>query len=107
MAIDLDGTYRVHNWPAVAVRIGGYPQRYEPYFTDMIDEEGNSWECETDEGEWVDDTECGHVFVIMVGDDVKHRVSIDDLVPLGEFDYCAECGQIGCGHDGRDREDNK
>ena len=23
--------------------------------------------------------------------------------PLGELDYCASCGQIGCAHDGRDR----
>jgi hypothetical protein len=26
-----------------------------------------------------------------------------DLIPLDDLDYCAECGQVGCCHDGRDR----
>jgi len=60
-------------------------------------------EVDTDEGEEIDDTECGDVLVVMVGDDAKHRVSVDDLIPLDDLDYCAECGQIGCGHDGKDR----
>jgi uncharacterized protein YlxP (DUF503 family) len=44
------------------------------------------------------------VRAVMVGDDREHIVDIDDLTELGELDYCAECGQIGCAHDGRDRE---
>lgn len=46
------------------------------------------------------------VYAIMVGDDTRHLVSVDDLEQIGEMDYCAECGQIGCTHDGRDRDDN-
>jgi hypothetical protein len=29
---------------------------------------------------------------------------VDHLEVLGETDYCRECGQIGCPHDGRVRE---
>lgn len=49
----------------------------------------------------------GRVVCVMIGDD--HRFSFDplDLTPLGELDYCAVCGQIGCSHDGRDRSDGE
>jgi len=102
-AMNNDTVYRVRNWPAVAVRVVGYPQQWEPDMCLMTDDDGNEWEEETGEGEWVDDTECGDVLVVMVGDDRKHRVAKTDLLPLDELDYCTECGQIGCCHDGRDR----
>ncbi len=103
--IDLDGVFTVKRWPGVAVRVYGYPQVWEPCLVLCQDDDGNEWEEEAyGEGEWADDTECGEVLVVMVGDDHKHRVAIDDLIPLGELDYCAECGQVGCQHDGRDRD---
>ena len=34
--------------------------------------------------------------VVMVGDDTEHDVDVSELVPIGEGDYCGECGQIGC-----------
>lgn len=43
------------------------------------------------------------VRAVMVGDDREHLVDPDDLIELDEDAYCAECGQIGCTHDGRDR----
>lgn len=43
--------------------------------------------------------------VVMVGDDQQHRVDRDDCTEIGDLDYCADCGQIGCGHDGRDRSE--
>jgi hypothetical protein len=30
----------------------------------------------------------------------------DDVVPLEREDYCGECGQVGCSHDGLDRSTN-
>jgi len=45
------------------------------------------------------------VRAVMVGDDRVFEVDRDDLCLLGELDYCAECGQVGCTHDGRERED--
>lgn len=93
-----DVKYRVEGFGGVACRFVGYPQRYEPY----TDEEGF---VETGEGEWVDDLDSGRVLVVMVGDDYKHSVLESNCTPIGDTDYCAECGQIGCTHDGRERED--
>jgi len=102
--LDFDACYRVHGWPAVAVYIHSYPQRWEPYTYLCTDDEGNEWEEDSGDGEWVDDLDCGQVRVVMVGDDYKHTVDIDDLEKIDDLDYCAECGQIGCCHDGRERE---
>lgn len=41
--------------------------------------------------------------VVMVGDDKVHIVDKDDCTEIPEEDYCHECGQIGCTHDGLDR----
>lgn len=38
------------------------------------------------------------VLAVMVGDDVRHHVDVDDLEPVEDDDYCGGCGQIGCGH---------
>ena len=41
------------------------------------------------------------VVAVMVGDDRKHTVDVDDLTVLDDEAYCSVCGQIGCSHDGR------
>jgi hypothetical protein len=46
----------------------------------------------------------GLVVCVMVGDDHKFTFDIDDLTPLEREEFCGECGQIGCFHDGLDRE---
>lgn len=33
----------------------------------------------------------------MIGDDQPFDLDVDDLTPLGDRDYCRECGQVGCG----------
>jgi len=40
--------------------------------------------------------------VRMVGDDRDYSVDPDDVTELAPEDYCAECGQVGCRHDGRE-----
>jgi hypothetical protein len=40
----------------------------------------------------------------MVGDDREHIVDVDDLTEIAREDYCGVCGQIGCSHDGLDRD---
>lgn len=45
----------------------------------------------------------GMVRVVMVGDDHEHVVPLEDVTPLDDLAYCAECGQLGCEHDGRER----
>lgn len=49
--------------------------------------------------------ETGRALLVMVGDDRRHPVDPDDVEPLDPDDYCHECGQIGCTHDGRDRDE--
>ena len=45
------------------------------------------------------------VTAVMVGDDAKHRHDRDDCVEIPEAEYCAECGQLGCGHGRADEEE--
>ncbi len=63
------------------------------------------WETEPDEDtEWSGiENRTGRIVAVMVGDDARHTFDPDDLSPIPDLAYCAECGQMGCGHDGRDR----
>lgn len=63
------------------------------------------WEVEPDDDtHWSGyEARTGRVVCVMVGDDRRHTFEPDALTPLGELDYCASCGQVGCTHDGRDR----
>jgi len=46
----------------------------------------------------------GNILAHMVGDDRTFAFDPDDLEPLDDLAFCAECGQVGCCHDGRDRD---
>lgn len=83
---DPSARYTVATMSGVAFRLVGWTQ---------------SWD--EDDQEWVDDPEHDTVWAVMVGDDRRHMVDVDDLTLLGDLDYCAECGQVGCEHDGRER----
>ncbi len=63
------------------------------------------WETEPDEDtEWSGyEQRTGRVVAIMVGDDHCFTFDPADVTPLPREDYCGECGQIGCTHDGLDR----
>lgn len=65
------------------------------------------WELETIEHEWDESVEIrtGRVVCVMVGDDKRFTFEPEELTPLGDLDYCQECGQVGCRHDGRERDD--
>jgi hypothetical protein len=78
---------RVDGWPAVAVWIRG-------------------WQTEPDEDtEWSGyENRTGMLVATMVGDDAQHLIDPGDVITLPREDYCGECGQIGCGHDGLDRD---
>lgn len=64
------------------------------------------WHVEPDEDtEWTGQmARTGFLVVTMVGDDARHLVNPGDVTPLDSLAYCGECGQIGCTHDGRERE---
>lgn len=50
-------------------------------------------------------TETEEVIAVMVGDDRDWRFPVTDVTELARQDFCGECGQIGCTHDGLDRPD--
>ena len=63
------------------------------------------WELEPDEDtEW---SGCynrtGNIVAVMIGDDRHFTFEPGEAERIDDLAYCAECGQIGCRHDGRDR----
>jgi hypothetical protein len=80
--------YRVRQYPGVAFYVHG-------------------WETAPDaDTEWTGMEErTGRVSATMVGDDRMFNFDPEDVTPLPREDYCGQCGQIGCTHDGLDRED--
>lgn len=87
-AIDFDARYTVDGCRGVAWWIA--PLMIADTFDDG-EETGETYPSDT------------QVIAVMVGDDRRHTVDIDDLTAIAEDDYCHVCGQIGCGHDGRDK----
>jgi hypothetical protein len=85
-------------WPADAYRA----KRYDGIAWRVL-----GWETEPDaDTEWTGIEErTGNVVAHMVGDDRRFTFEPEDLSPLADLEYCATCGQIGCAHDGRDREE--
>lgn len=65
------------------------------------------WETQPDEDtEWSGyEVRTGQIVAVMVGDDRCWTFDPQDAHPIDELDYCSECGQIGCCHDGRDRSE--
>ena len=94
--INFDGRYSIRGWRGIAFYLIGYAFTDEPVMCYELDGEGNEVECETGEFEKVEDRD--NVIAVMVGDDRKHVVSVDDLTEISSDDYCSVCGQIGCHH---------
>lgn len=64
------------------------------------------WETQpTEDTEWSGlEERTGRVLAVMIGDDYRHSVDPEDLEPIEREEYCGSCGQMGCTHDGLDRE---
>lgn len=98
---DFDAHYtEANNRCAVAwVALG-----WEPVPNIIFDEDtGCEWQ---DEDEPMRPDFGGRIAFRMVGDDHVSYFDMDDMVKIEDDTYCAECGQIGCTHDGREREDS-
>src|SRR4051812_18660462 len=95
--------YMVQGYRGVAWRVYGWEIEHvipEPW----QDEETGEWYDYYDEPE---ERRTGRVVCVMVGDDRRFTFDPEEVTPLGDLDYCASCGQIGCEHDGRDREEEE
>ena len=64
------------------------------------------WETEPDgDTEWSgNETRTGRIVCRMIGDDRDFTFDPDDVEAIPGEDFCSVCGQIGCFHDGLDRE---
>lgn len=116
-----EGRYSLAGLPGVAVYVVGRAERWHPdqwwatpchrcegagcrecdYSGATFDgdpEDPSGWwtDAPTCEGEWMPDPE-GDLYAAMVGDDEPFPVDAADLAPIADDDYCAGCGQIGCG----------
>ena len=63
------------------------------------------WETTPDEDtEWSGyETRTGKIAVCMIGDDRIFYVESNAVTPLQREEFCGECGQVGCSHDGLER----
>ena len=81
--LDFEARYRVEGYEGVAFYLTGYD-------VGAVDEDGFV------------DTDTSRVRAVMVGDDRVHVLDVSELHRLADEDYCSQCGQIGCSHDGRE-----
>lgn len=94
-----DAYRNVKGFGGIAWRVLGWET--EPGPSEWRDEETGEWVTDEDP----EPVRTGRVVAVMVGDDSRFTFDEDDLSPLPREDYCGECGQIGCGHDGLDRSE--
>lgn len=99
MTLDRDARYRVNGWPGVAV----WTKRYErtPRIDEETGEEIRIWLGECDDAYDINED---MVYVVMVGDNQEHLVDAEDLILIDDEAYCHVCGQLGCTHDGLERD---
>jgi hypothetical protein len=99
------GYFSAKGFGGIALRVVAYPKVWEPDFSFAMDSFGEEYEYDTGNGEWVENPDSGRVLVCMVGDNRKYELDREDLTPLAREEFCGECGQIGCAHDGLDRDE--
>lgn len=82
----------------VACYVRGPVKVWEPetYFVGETDD-GEPSEVETGFGEWIDG-DGSRLRLVMVGDDREFEADADECTLLSDDDFCADCGQLGCGH---------
>ena len=104
--LDMSARYSVAGYVGVAFRLLGWSPE-DQYEGDVIvcdDEDCDHALSEMcwAEGGWSIVQSDSIVRAVMIGDDREHLVDVGDLTLIADEDYCHECGQLGCGHDGRD-----
>ena len=105
-AIDFDAYYRVEGWGGIACHLVGYAKTTREPEAELVCEDED---CEHEEfycwsmPDPFEEDDTSFVRAIMVGDDTVHLIDVEDLRPLAREEFCGECGQIGCTHDGLDR----
>lgn len=123
-APEYGGSYSVKRYGGIAWRVLGYHVEWTiDGYSETCDRCGGDGLLSDDEGEeetckycdgngavWIEDDEptahpTGDLVCRMVGDDQNFRHDPSDLTELKRSEYCGECGQIGCSHDGYSEEE--
>lgn len=115
--------YRVSGHSGIAWYVRGWEMEWRTVQTEhecgTCDGTGDDLSAENEEDATCEDCEgsgklyydeqeqcrTGQVVCVMVGDDRHWAFDPEDVQPLEREEYCGECGQIGCGHDGYDRSE--
>ena len=93
----LADAYTIRGHAGIAWYVLGWET--EPGACEWFDEDSQTWEHD-EEPELV---RTGRIVAIMIGDDHRWTFNPEDIAPLEREDYCGECEQMGCTHDGLDR----
>ena len=100
--IDFSANYRIAGYGGIAWYLRSYAKQYTEESWEYIegdpDDQGSYMYNEPEEIE-----DRSRVIAVMVGDDREFEVDIEDITLLPREDFCGQCGQIGCTHDGYDR----
>ncbi len=112
--------YQVKGYRGIACSVDGWEVEhvFEEYETECVccdRTSEDSDECAYCEGSgkvWAQDEEpterrTGQVVFHMIGDDRRILCDESDLTPIAREEYCGECGQLGCTHDGLDRTEEE
>ena len=101
--VDFSAHYRIAGYGGIAWYLRGYAKTYTEESWEYIGEGDTEDEANYlyNEPEQVVDTT--RVIAVMVGDDRPFEVDVDELTLLPREDFCGQCGQIGCTHDGLER----
>ncbi len=68
----------------------------------VADEDGEDAVPDDAEPDWLT-CRTGMLVCTMVGDDALFLIDPDDVQQIAREDYCGQCGQLGCHHDGLSR----
>jgi hypothetical protein len=119
---DFEPAYRAYGYGGIAWRVTGYAQEWTredwQYLGDEDDPDAGADDYHERTGFYYpDENPANYVYIepeqiedrtrvvaYMIGDDRDFTFDIDDLEPIAREDYCGQCGQIGCSHDGYDRD---
>ncbi len=87
-----DSAYSVCSYPGIAWRVFGWEI-----------EEKEVWDKDLEQ-DIFEEQRTGKLVCVMIGDDRRFTFHPEDVKEIKREQYCGVCGQIGCNHDGLERE---
>src|SRR5271157_1498540 len=95
---DTTKAYKVKGYLGIAFRFHSWSKVWATYSESAVDEDGNFYLTDSDEGEWIEQVDGDKACFHMVGDDRVFTFDLSDVTPIKDSEFCHSCGQIGCRH---------